>query len=164
VFIHVLILLWGAHHTYTINPLFEWIEELFGFSRNHYDRLGHFAQGFTPAILIREFLLTKGFMKKGPLFYLVTFAFILAITATYELGEFTLTFILGRNPEYVTAPQGDVWDAQWDMVYALIGAFTALLLFSKYDDEKMTLMRCSKTPHFLLFYTPIPQFVSDYKK
>jgi putative membrane protein len=96
VFIHIVILLIGAKYTYTHNPLFEKVKEIFNISRNHYDRVGHLAQGFIPAIVAREFLLRKGYFKKSKFFYVTIFAFVLATSAAWELLELLALVTLGK--------------------------------------------------------------------
>ncbi len=137
VFIHIVILLIGAKYTYTYNPLFEKLQEIFNHSRNHYDRLGHLAQGFVPAMITREFLLRKGYFKKSKFLYVGIFAFVLAISASWELLEFFATLISNKSAQYVLSTQGDFWDTQWDMVMALIGAASALIFLSKRHDQSI---------------------------
>ncbi len=135
VFVHVVILLIGAKYTYTYNPLFEEIKEIFNLSRNHYDRVGHFALGFVPAIIAREFLLRKGYFKKSKFFYVTVFAFVLALSATWELLEFFATIISGRPAQYILSLQGDSLDTQKDMLLAVIGAALALVFLGKIHDK-----------------------------
>lgn len=135
VFIHIVILLIGAKYTYPLNPLFEEIEEIFNLSRNHYDRLGHLAQGFVPAIIAREFLLRKGYFKKSKFFYVTVFAFVMAISASWELLEFSAVIISGRSAQYVLSLQGDVLDTHKDMLGAFIGAALALVTLGKTHDK-----------------------------
>ena len=137
VFIHIVILLVGAKYTYTYNPLFEEIQEMFNLSRNHYDRLGHLAQGFVPAILAREFLLRKGYFKKSKFFYITVFAYVMAISATWELMEFGAVIISGRPAEYILSLQGDVLDTQKDMLGAFIGAVLSLVFLGKAHDKRI---------------------------
>lgn len=137
VFLHVILLLIGAKYTYTYNPLFTELKEMFNLSRNHYDRLGHFAQGFTPFLLTKEVILRNGYMKKGKFFYLTVFCFVLAVTATYEILEFMMTNILGETADRILDPQGDVWDTQWDMTLALFGGVCAQVIFGKYHERKI---------------------------
>ena len=137
VFIHIVILLIGAKYTYTFNPLFEEIQEIFNLSRNYYDRLGHLAQGFVPAIIAREFLLRKGYFKKTKFFYVTVFAYVLAVSASWELLEFSAVIISGRPAEYILSLQGDLLDAQKDMLAAFIGGALALVFLGKAHDNRI---------------------------
>lgn len=138
VFLHSIILIIGGHYTYSENPLFSWIRDYFSLSRNHYDRLGHIAQGFFPAIVIREFLLRKSKLEKGKLLFFLIICIVIAISASYELFEWgaSLTFSSGTGNAFL-ATQGDIWDTQWDMFLALIGGIISLLLFSKLHDKQI---------------------------
>lgn len=135
VFLHIVILLIGAKYTYTFNPLFAKLQDVFDFSRNHYDRIGHFAQGFAPAILVREFLLRKGYFKKSVFFYITVSAFVLGASAAWELLEFFATIISNNSAEYMLSTQGDFWDTQWDMVMALAGCTIALVFLGRRHDK-----------------------------
>jgi putative membrane protein len=137
VFIHIVILLIGAKYTYTHNPLFEEVKEIFNISRNHYDRVGHLAQGFVPAIVAREFLLRKGYFKKSKFFYVTIFAFVLAISAAWELLEFFAVVISNLPAKYVLSLQGDYLDTQKDMLLAFVGAALALVSLGKTHDKRM---------------------------
>lgn len=136
VFLHIVILLIGSKYTYTLNPLFEFIKDIFNSNRNNFDRVGHLAQGFIPIILVKEFYLRQGYMVRSKFFYVTIFAFVLAISASYELLEFLAGIISGK-PDYILSPQGDNLDTQWDMVMALVGAALSLLIFRKYHDRKI---------------------------
>jgi putative membrane protein len=137
VFIHIVILLIGAKYTYTHNPLFEEVKEIFNISRNHYDRVGHLAQGFVPAIVAREFLLRKGYFKKSKFFYVTIFAFVLAISAAWELLEFLAVVISNLPAKYVLSLQGDYLDTQKDMFLAFVGAAIALVTLGKSHDKRI---------------------------
>jgi putative membrane protein len=136
-FFYIIILWIGAKYTYTLNPWFDIIQEMFNHSRNHYDRVGHFAQGFVPVFFVKEYLLRKRHFKRTFFFYLVVFMMILAIAAAWELLEFAATIISNRPADYMLAAQGDIWDTQWDMTYALIGAAVSLLTFGKMHDRQI---------------------------
>lgn len=150
IFVHAVILVVGAHYTYARVPLGFWIQDWFDFSRNHYDRIGHLAQGFVPAILAREILWRKqvlnivsrgeGVVTQGKgkawLFFLVT-CFCLAFSAFYELIEWWSAVIAGDGSVEFLGTQGDVWDAQWDMMLALIGAISAQLLLRGLHHRQM---------------------------
>jgi putative membrane protein len=135
--IHALILMVGGHYTYALVPLGFWVQDLLGFARNHYDRLGHFAQGFIPAILVREVLLRTSPLRPGRwLFFLVT-AVCLAFSACYEFIEWWTALAGGDSAEAFLGTQGDVWDTQWDMFCALIGAMTAQILLAGAHDRAL---------------------------
>lgn len=136
VFIHALILILGGYYTYARVPLGLWAQELFGFSRNHYDRLGHLAQGFVPAILAREVLLRKSPLVPGKWLFFIVTSVCLAFSALYELVEWWISVALGGADAFL-GTQGDVWDTQWDMFLALIGAVVALLLLSGMHDRAL---------------------------
>jgi putative membrane protein len=135
--IHALILIIGGHSTYARVPLGFWAQEVFGFSRNHYDRLGHFAQGFIPAILAREVLLRTSSLRPGRWLFVLVTAVCLAFSAFYELIEWWAALAGGSSAEAFLGTQGDVWDTQWDMFLALVGAITAQLLLSKVHDRAL---------------------------
>lgn len=135
--LHALILILGAHYTYARVPLGFWVQDLFDMSRNHYDRLGHLAQGFIPAILAREVLLRLSPLKPGKwLFFLVT-CVCLAFSAFYELLEWWTAAAIGQAADAFLGTQGDVWDTQWDMFLALLGALAALAGLSRSHDRAL---------------------------
>ncbi len=135
--VHALILAVGGHYTYARVPLGFWMQDLFGFARNHYDRIGHLAQGFIPALLAREILLRTSPLRPGRwLFFLVT-AVCLAISACYEFVEWWAALIGGSSAESFLGTQGDPWDTQWDMFLALIGAILAQLLLARVHDRAL---------------------------
>jgi putative membrane protein len=137
IFIHALILMLGGHYTYARVPLGFWVQDLFDLSRNHYDRLGHFAQGFIPAILTREILLRSSPLRRGGwLFFLVT-AVCLALSAFYEFIEWWAALLGGEAADAFLGTQGDVWDTQWDMFLAMVGAITAQVLLSNAHDQEL---------------------------
>jgi putative membrane protein len=135
--IHALILALGGHHTYARVPLGFWIQEAFGFARNHYDRIGHFAQGFVPAIIAREILLRASPLRPGKWLAFVVVAVCLAISAFYELIEWWAALLGGESATEFLGTQGDVWDTQWDMFMALTGAAAALLLLARLHDRQI---------------------------
>jgi putative membrane protein len=137
VFFHTIILLVGAHYTYSHNPLFDWLMNTFMLSRNYYDRVGHFAQGFMPAFALKEFLLRTGHVKKGKMLSFIVISMCLGFSAFYELLELAASFILGLPGEVVMGFQGDIWDSHWDMSMALIGAMTAIFIFGALHDKHM---------------------------
>lgn len=140
IFFHALILMLGGHYTYARVPLGFWAQELFDLSRNHYDRAGHLAQGFIPAILAREILLRRTPLTRGGwLFFLVT-AVCLAISACYEFIEWWAALIGGEAAESFLGTQGDVWDTQWDMFLAMVGAIGAQALFARVHDREIAML------------------------
>ena len=135
--LHALILILGGHYTYAQVPLGFWAQDWLGLARNHYDRLGHFAQGYVPAIVAREVLLRTSPLRPGRwLFFLVT-ATCLAISACYEFIEWWAALAGGQSADAFLGTQGDVWDTQWDMFLALIGALTAQLTLSRAHDRAL---------------------------
>ena len=136
-FVHALILMVGGHYTYAEVPLGFWVGKALGFSRNHYDRLGHFAQGFIPAIVAREILLRRSPLRPGRwLFFLVT-CVCLAISATYELVEWWTAVLTGEGATAFLGTQGDPWDTQWDMFLALVGALSAQVALGGMHDRQL---------------------------
>jgi putative membrane protein len=136
-FIHALILVLGGHYTYARVPLGFWMQDAFGFTRNHYDRIGHFAQGFVPALLAREILLRfRAVRGRGWLFTIVV-AICLAISALYELLEWIVAVLSGSKGDSFLGTQGDVWDTQKDMALAFIGAIAAQLVLGKLHDRQL---------------------------
>ncbi|MDH3745159.1 MAG: DUF2238 domain-containing protein [Acidobacteriota bacterium] len=146
-FLHALILILGGHYTYARVPLGDWLRDLFDLSRNHYDRIGHLAQGFIPAILAREILLRRSPLVRGKwLFSLVT-SVCLGFSAFYELIEWWAAILGGSSADSFLGTQGDVWDTQWDMFLALIGAISAQFLLSRrHDTELSSLLSPSDRP------------------
>ena len=137
IFVHATILMLGGHYTYAEVPLGYWVKDALSLARNHYDRLGHFAQGFVPAILAREILLRKTPLRPGRwLFFLVT-CVCLAISACYEFVEWWTAVATGEAATAFLGTQGDPWDTQWDMFIALIGAVTAQLLLARIHDRQL---------------------------
>ena len=135
--IHATILMVGGRYTYAEVPLFNWIQDHFHLARNHYDRLGHFAQGFVPAIVAREILLRKTPLRRGGwLFFLVT-CVCLAISAVYELVEWSAAASTGTAADAFLGTQGDPWDTQKDMLFAGIGAIVGQLTMSSVHDRQL---------------------------
>ena len=135
--IHATILMVGGRYTYAQVPLFNWIRDTFHLARNHYDRVGHFAQGFVPAIVGREILLRKSPLRRGGwLFFLVT-CVCLAVSVVYELIEWTAAATSGSAADAFLGTQGDPWDTQKDMLLAGIGAIVAQLLLSRVHDRQI---------------------------
>jgi len=137
--VHFVILAQGAKYTYAEEPLFEWLRAALDLNRNHFDRLGHFAQGFTPALITREVLLRRTTLERGALVTLLSIAMPLAFSAMYELLEWiwVLLFYPDQGPEWL-GMQGDPWDAQWDMLMALCGAVTALASLAWLQNRELS--------------------------
>ena len=146
ILIHMIILMVGAHYTYAEVPLFDWIREVFEQSRNNYDKVGHFAQGFVPAILAREILIRKQIVHGTKLWLnYIILSIILAFSAFYELIEWWVALAAGEEAEAFLSMQGYIWDTQSDMGYALFGGIIALLLLSKIHDKQLNLLSESTT-------------------
>lgn len=137
ILIHCLILMIGGHYTYAEVPLFDWIAEALGSERNQYDKLGHFAQGFIPAIIAREVLLRRSPLCRGRWLFFIVVCVCLAISAFYELIEWWVALAAGASSEAFLGTQGYVWDTQSDMAYALIGAISAQLTLSGLHDRQL---------------------------
>ena len=137
ILLHAVILMVGGHYTYAEMPLFSWLRDTFHLDRNYYDRVGHVAQGFVPAMIAREILLRKSPLKPGKwLFFLVT-CVCLAISACYEFLEWWVALASGSDAVAFLATQGDIWDTQWDMFLAFVGAISAQILLAKLHDKQL---------------------------
>jgi len=135
--LHICLLCVGGHYTYAHVPLFDWLHDAFGWHRNHYDRLGHFAQGLVPAMIAREiFIRLNVVAKRGWMPFLIV-CVCLAISAFYELIEWWTALVSGDAAVSFLGTQGDVWDTQEDMLMALIGAVCALVLFSHLHNRAL---------------------------
>jgi putative membrane protein len=137
IFLHAVILMVGGHYTYAEVPIGFWAQDLFGFARNHYDRLGHFAQGFVPAILAREILLRCTPLQPGKWMFFLVACVCLAVSAGYELFEWGTALVTGEASDAFLGTQGDVWDTQWDMLLALIGSVLSQLTLGQVHDRQM---------------------------
>ena len=135
---HCIVLMVGGHYTYAEVPLFDWIRDGFGLERNNYDKLGHFMQGFVPAIVAREILVRNAIIAgKGWMSFIIV-SICLAISAFYELIEWWVAILSDEAAEAFLGTQGYVWDTQSDMMYALVGAIAALVLLSKLHDKQLS--------------------------
>ena len=141
--LHAIVLMVGGHYTYAEVPLGFWIRDLFGFSRNHYDRLGHFLQGFVPAILVREVLVRRSPLAGSRWLPVVVVSMCLTVSALYELIEWGTALATAGGATAFLGTQGDPWDTQWDMFLALVGACTALLVLSRAHDRALARMHGS---------------------
>ncbi|HEX9985169.1 MAG TPA: DUF2238 domain-containing protein [Thermoanaerobaculia bacterium] len=135
--IHAVILMVGGHYTYALVPFGFWMEETFGFTRNHYDRIGHFAQGFVPAMVAREILIRKNVVRGAGWLFTIVVCICLAISAAYELAEWAAAASTGARAEAFLGTQGDVWDTQKDMLLALIGAISAQLVLGRWHGAQV---------------------------
>jgi len=137
IFVHALVLMLGGHYTYARVPLGDWVREVFNLSRNPYDGIGHFAQGFIPAIAARELLLRHTRLERGGWLFVIVTAVCLAISALYELIEWGVAVALGQGAEEFLGTQGDPWDTQKDMALAWLGAMVAQALLARWHDRQL---------------------------
>lgn len=135
--VHGLVLMLGGAYTYARVPIGFAAQDLLGLARNPYHRLGHFMQGFVPAIVLRELLIRLGGLRPGKLLMVLVLACCLAVSATYELIEFGAAQTMGQGAEAFLGTQGDMWDTQWDMLMCLIGAACALVLLTRVHDQQI---------------------------
>jgi putative membrane protein len=141
VWIHAVILCVGGHYTYAEVPAFNWLRDEFGLARNYYDRVGHLAQGFVPAMVAREILLRVGVVNGRRWLFLLVTCICLAISAFYEFIEWWVALASGQAAEAFLGTQGDVWDTQWDMFLAFIGAMVGQLLLGAWHDTQLSRRR-----------------------
>ncbi len=144
--VHALILILGGHYTYARTPVGNWIQDVFNLSRNPYDRIGHFAQGFVPAILVREILVRQSPLRGSRWLAPLVVCACLAFSAFFEMIEWWSALVAGSSADDFLATQGDVWDTQWDMFLALIGAITALVSLSRLHDHQLARMTTTSAP------------------
>jgi putative membrane protein len=136
-FLHALILMLGGRYTYARVPLGFWMQEAFGFARNHYDRIGHLAQGFVPAMVARELLRRETPLRPGAWLFFLTTCVCLAISAFYEFIEWWTALASGSAATDFLGTQGDPWDTQWDMFLATLGAIASQLLFARVQERQL---------------------------
>lgn len=141
ILIHCIILMVGGHYTYAEVPLFDWIKDYLGSERNNYDKVGHFAQGFIPAIIAREILIRKSVVKQPGWLFFIILCICLAISAFYELIEWWAAVLSGTSAEAFLGTQGYIWDTQSDMAIAMLGALASLLLLSRWHDRQLQLKK-----------------------
>ncbi|SHJ17920.1 putative membrane protein [Malonomonas rubra DSM 5091] len=137
ILLHCVILMVGGHYTYAEVPLFDWIRDSFELQRNNYDKVGHFAQGFVPAIIAREIVIRKRVITAAGWRNFFICCFCLAFSAFYELIEWWVAVLSGTGAEAFLGTQGYIWDTQSDMLLALIGAIAALLFLAKAHDRQL---------------------------
>lgn len=141
IFIHALILITGGTYTYARVPLGFWIQDALSLSRNPYDKIGHFAQGFVPFLVAREILLRGSYLSSRRMTAFLSLCVVMAISAWYELIEWWSALALGQGAAEFLGTQGDIWDTQSDMFFAFIGAATALIILSRPHDRQMKRMK-----------------------
>lgn len=137
ILLHCIILFVGGHYTYAEVPLFDFIKEIFHQSRNNYDKLGHFAQGFVPAMIIRELFIRKKVIENVSFFNFIIVSVCLAISAAYEWIEWAVSVATGDHGDAFLGTQGYIWDTQSDMLFATIGALCSVLFLSKIQDKEL---------------------------
>ncbi len=137
IFLHCAILIIGGHYTYAEVPLFDWIQEVFNQSRNNYDKVGHFAQGFVPAMITRELLIRKQVVNSNSWLNFIVVCIAMAISVTYEFIEWGVSLGTGEGGDSFLGTQGYIWDTQSDMLYATIGAICALIFLSKAHNRQI---------------------------
>ncbi|HEX8924815.1 MAG TPA: DUF2238 domain-containing protein [Terriglobales bacterium] len=135
--LHAIILMVGGHYTYARVPLFNWISAALHLTRNYYDRVGHFAQGFVPAMVAREIFVRRGVVKKGGWTVFLVICLCMAVSAWYELFEYGVAVATGTAADDFLGSQGDVWDTQNDMLLCFIGCSTAMLAMRGWHDRAM---------------------------
>ena len=143
IFVHALILMLGGHYTYAEVPLGYWMKDAFGFARNHYDRIGHFAQGFVPAIIAREILLRRSPLRRGGWLFFLVVCVCATLSVTYEFIEWWSAVIGGSAADAFLGTQGDPWDTQWDMFLAVVGSITAQLTIARLHDRQLATLPSS---------------------
>lgn len=141
ILVHAIILLVGGHYTYAEVPAFNWLRDTFDLSRNYYDRVGHFAQGFIPAMIAREILIRHNVVKHGAWLFFIVCCICLSVSAVYEFIEWWVAVVSETAAEAFLGTQGDVWDTQWDMLIALMGAIVSQLLMQKQHDQQLMKMQ-----------------------
>lgn len=140
ILIQSIILIIGGHYTYAEVPLFDWLKTVFEMERNNYDKVGHFAQGFVPAIVAREILLRNSVVTRPAWLAFIVIAISLAVSALYELVEWWVAVLTGTAADAFLSLQGYVWDTQADMAWALIGAIVSLLMLTNWHNRQIAVL------------------------
>lgn len=143
ILIHAAVLMVGGHYTYAEVPIGDWLRDWIGGSRNNYDKLGHLAQGFIPAIVAREVLLRCDVVRRRGWLAMLVVSICLAISAFYELLEWWVALLSGAAADAFLGAQGYIWDTQSDMFFALVGTVLALLTLSRLHDRQLKAARCA---------------------
>lgn len=146
IFVHGCILMVGAHYTYELVPLGEWMKPVFGFTRNNYDRIGHIAQGFVPALIAREILLRRTPLRPGKMLFFLVTCVCLAISAFYEFIEWWVALAAGHSSDAFLGTQGDPWDTHWDMFMAFLAAMAAQVLLSWLQERQIVRLTEKPSP------------------
>ena len=137
ILIHCYILFIGGHYTYAEVPFFDWVKEILHQSRNNYDKVGHFAQGFIPAMIIRELFIRQEIVRKGAWLSFLTVCVCLSISAVYEFIEWFVAVMTGDSADSFLGTQGYVWDTQSDMLYAMIGSICMIIFMSRIQNRQI---------------------------
>ncbi len=140
ILLHCIVLMVGGHYTYAEVPLFDWLKPVLGFERNNYDKVGHFFQGFVPALIAREILIRKSIVPAVAWRNFFIVCFCLAFSAFYELIEWFVAVLSATAAEAFLGTQGYVWDTQSDMAYALVGAIAALIVLGGMHDKQLLVL------------------------
>jgi len=143
ILLHCIVLMIGGHYTYAEVPLFDWLKQAFSLARNDYDKVGHFAQGFVPAIVAREILVRQSVVQRRGWLAFIVVSICLAISALYELFEWWVAVLSGTAADAFLSMQGDVWDTQSDMAFAFVGAILAVLMLGRIHDRQMAVLTAS---------------------
>lgn len=138
IFVHAAVLMLGGSYTYARVPLGFQLQELLQLSRNPYDKIGHFFQGFVPALVAREILIRGQYVRGRRMLAFLVVCVVLAISVTYEFIEWGAALAMGQGADEFLGTQGDPWDTQSDMFFALVGSITALVCFSRLHDRQLT--------------------------
>lgn len=141
ILIHCWILFVGGHYTYAQVPLFDWIKDIFHQTRNNYDKLGHFAQGFVPAMIVREVFIRKQVIQNKGWTAFLTVTVCMAISMCYEFLEWLVSVVSGSSGDSFLGTQGDVWDTQSDMLFATIGAICMVTLFAGVQNKDIVVVK-----------------------
>lgn len=135
--LHAMILMIGGHYTYAEMPLFNWLRDTFDMTRNYYDRLGHFTQGFVPALIANELIIKRKLIQgRGWRYFFIIFT-ILGFSAFYEFFEWWTALATGEAATAFLGTQGDVWDTQWDMLMCFLGSIMAIVALAKFQERRM---------------------------
>ena len=144
ILMHCMVLMVGGHYTYAEVPLFDSIKEIFALERNNFDKLGHFFQGFVPALLAREILLRKHVVNGRAWLNLFILSLCLAFSAFYELIEWWVAIASGEDAEAFLGTQGYIWDTQSDIAFALVGAITSIITLSRFHDTQLNNLKSTQ--------------------